>query len=134
MGHVSDCDKVQKTTGTIPSDDRKHLKAPAERPNGRADWYKLHISDDYCIVDAQVTVSLVGLPGAALYRAVTYWVCDGGQQLDTDARAGNGGSTLILKPSTACTTMGDDSGTLYLKVTKEAGPHSVGTYTVEVAP
>ena len=30
--------------------------------------------------------------------------------------------------------MGDDSGTLYIKVLKEAGAHSDHTYTVNVTP
>jgi len=135
LGQVSDCDNAVTTTAVTPSDDRLHLVAPTSRPGGRPDWYKLHIDDKaFCIVEAEVKVSLKSLPQSALYRAAAYWVCDGGAELATDSKSGNGGGELLLNPTTTCTTVGDDSGTLYVKVAQESGGHSAASYTIEVKP
>ena len=136
LGQVSDCeDNPVTATAVMPSDDRLHLVAPTARPGGRPDWYKLHIDDKaFCLVEAEVKVSLKSLPPGALYRAAAYWVCDGGAQLATDTKTGNGGGELLLDPTTTCTTVGDDSGTLYVEVAQESGAHSGASYTIEVKP
>jgi len=136
IGKASDCDDSKSATGVIPSDDRKHLISPVDRLNGRDDWFKLHIDDKFgCIVNAEVKVSLTGLPTGASYRAVAHWVCDdGNKQLAADSKLGNGGAQLSLAPSTGCTTMGDDSGTLYIKVSKESGTHSTSSYSIDITP
>jgi hypothetical protein len=135
LGDVSDCDNAQKITGALPSDDRKHQKAPTDRPEGRADWFKLHIDDNIgCIVNADVVVSLANLPTGATYSLKAYHLCDNGTELANAAQTGSGGSKLTVAPSTGCTTMGDDSGTLYIEVAKLSGPHSAATYTLEVEP
>jgi hypothetical protein len=136
LGKVSDCDDSPVTTAAVmPSDDRLHLVAPTARPGGRPDWYKLHIDDNaFCIVEAEVKVSLKSLPQSAFYRVAAYWVCDSGAELAADSKTGNGGAELLLDPTTTCTTVGDDSGTLYIKVAQESGGHSAASYTVEVKP
>jgi hypothetical protein len=135
LGKVSDCDIAQQTTGVMPSDDRLHLKAPTDRPQGRPDWYKLHIDDKLgCVVSGKVTISLAGLPTAAYYRATVFWACDGGSKLASNTVAGGGGQKLELKPETGCTLVGDDSGTLYLKLAKESGPHAGASYSVSIEP
>lgn len=135
MGDVSDCDNALTTSGTLPSDDRKHQKAPTDRPEGRPDWFKLHIDDDVgCIVNADVVVSLANLPSGATYSVKAFHVCEDGTELTTAAQTGAGGSKVTVAPSTACTLMGDDSGTLYIEVAKVSGPHSAATYTLEVEP
>jgi hypothetical protein len=137
LGQVSDCqDSPVTATAVMPSDDRLHLVAPTARPSGRADWYKLHIDDKaFCVVEAEVKVSLKSLPPSALYRAVAYWVCDSGAQLASESASGNGGGELLLNPSTTCTTVGDDSGTLYIKISRDpGGAHSAASYTVEIKP
>jgi hypothetical protein len=135
LGLVTDCDGVQQTTATLPSDDRLHLVAPTDRANGRPDWFKLRISDQvFCILEAATTVRLTGLPATAFFRVTATYVCKDGRQLNPDARTGYGGTTLQLNPPVGCTTVGDDSGTLYVKVAKESGPHSASSYTVEIQP
>ncbi len=135
---VTDCNgDSQSTTAMIPSDDRQHLKAPTSRTNGRADWFKLHINDNPgCIVDGKVHISLASLPSTGFYRVAAFYICDGGTELTADSQTGYGGTNLYLSPSVNCTGggMGDDSGTLYIKVLKESGAHSNNSYTVNVTP
>lgn len=134
LGQATDCGNALTTSGVLPSDDRKHLVAPTDRPAGRADWYKLHIDDGWCVVEAAVKISLKSLPAAGLYRAAAYWVCDGGAQLATDSQTGPGGGELLLNPAVNCTTMGNDSGTLYIKIGQDSGAHSAASYTIEITP
>jgi hypothetical protein len=135
LGQASDCDGVKQTTAVIPSDDRLHLSAPTDRANGRPDWFKLYINDKIgCIVEGTTKVTLAALPTAAFYRVTATYVCEDGKQLNPDSKTGYGGATLELKPPVSCTTLGDDSGTLYIKVAKESGPHSAASYTVEIQP
>ena len=136
LGDVGDCDNSKTATGVIPSDDRKHLKAPVDRPNGRPDWFKLHIDDKPgCIVEAEVDVFLHGLPPASSYKAVAYYVCDNSKgELSSDEQLGYGGTMLSLNPSTSCTLIGDDSGTVFVKITKESGPHSGTLYQLKIKP
>ncbi len=134
LGQVSDCGDAVTATGVLPSDDRKHLQAPTDRPQGRPDWFKLHVGDDYCLVNGDVKVSLAALPAGGSYRATAYWKCDSGATLVPDAKTGSGGQTLQLAPAVSCTTIGDDSGTLFVSVEKLSGPHSDATYSVELTP
>ena len=46
LGNVSDCNNKKSTTARMPSDQRRHQKAPVERELGRADWFSMHISDN----------------------------------------------------------------------------------------
>lgn len=135
LGQISDCDNAKSAGGILPSDDRRHLKAPTDRPNGRADWFKIFIDDDmFCIVQAEVKVSLKGLSPSASYRLTAAYHCKGGLDLPQLTKTSPGGKEVTLKPSSACTTVGDDSGTLYIEVAKESGPHSAAGYTLEVTP
>lgn len=135
MGQVEDCDDAQTATGILPSDDRMHLVAPTERSNGRADWFTLKITDEmFCIVNADVTVSFSSLPPASSYRAVATFECEDGTELAPDSKLTNGGETVTLSPSTACTTVGDDTGYLTVKISKETGPHSQAAYTLSIEP
>ena len=45
MGKLKDTGTAVNTTAKMPSDARKHLKAPADRPHGREDWFVAHITD-----------------------------------------------------------------------------------------
>lgn len=136
LGKVKDCDNNQSAAGVIPSDARKHITAPVDRTNGRADWFKLHIDDQPgCIVNAEVKVSLSGLPAAASYRVVAHYLCDkDSKKLAPDNKLGQGGTELTLAPGTGCTLIGDDSGWLYIKVSKESGPHSKASYAIDIEP
>ena len=135
LGTSSDCDKPLTVSGTLPSDDRRHQKSPIDRPNGRADWFKLTIDDDaFCIIQADVKVSFKSLPSTATYSVSTVYVCKGGKEMPKDVKTAAGGSEVVLAPSTVCTTIGDDSGTLYVEVAKESGTHSDASYTVEIEP
>lgn len=136
LGKLSDCDNTKSYKARIPSDARNHLKAPTSRPNGRPDWFKVHIDDKFgCVVNSDVTLILQGLPAASSYTATAFWVCDkDSKQLATVTKSGKGGATLSLDPSTGCTTLGDDSGTLYVSLTKTSGTHSNATYTLQVEP
>lgn len=135
LGNVGDCDNSKTATGVIPSDARKHIKAPVDRPFGRPDWFKLHIDDKPgCFVEAEVDIFLHGLPTASSYRAVAYYICDNKKELSQEEQLGYGGTMLSLNPSTSCTLIGDDSGTLYIKITKESGPHSDSLYQLKVKP
>jgi hypothetical protein len=134
QGQMSDCNSPKTFSGVIPSDDRLHQKAPTDRRNGRADWFKVYIDDDPgCFVDAAVKVSFKNLPTGASYRAATYYVCDNGKEFN-DSLTTYGGQDVLLQPSTVCTTLGDDSGNMYIEITKESGPHSSATYSIEVTP
>ena len=135
LGTASDCGTTQTFTGVLPSDGRKHQKAPTDRPNGRADWFKLFIDDDPgCIIQADVKVSFKNLPGAASYRVTTLYVCEGGKEMPMDVKTASGGAEVAMAPSTVCTFIGDDSGTLYIEVAKESGGHSDASYSVQVTP
>ena len=139
MGNVDDCAKTKTATAVLPSDTRKHTTAPTDRPNGREDWFKLHITDKaFCLTEAHVDVKLTGLPASAAFQIEAYYLCDGGKQTKTKTvtKTGYGGTSLKLLPSTACTTggLGDNSGTVYVRVLKTSGPHSSGKYTVEIMP
>lgn len=135
LGKVEDCDNAQTSSALLPSDDRQHTKAPTTRPNGREDWFSLHISDKaFCIVDAEVSVSFGALPTGGSYRAEAYFVCDNGTTLGTKGQTTGGGGSVKLAPSTSCTTLGDDSGTLYIRIRKLSGPHSKAGYTLSIEP
>lgn len=136
LGSVSDCDSNKKTgSGVLPSDGRKHVAAPTDRPNGRADWFKLAIDDTpVCFLIPSVKVSFAALPSGATYRAKAYYACDKGLELPADTLSASGGSSVTLAPSTNCTTIGDDSGTVYVEIYKESGPASGATYSVEITP
>jgi len=137
MGTVDDCAKTKTTSAVMPSDGRKHTSAPTSRPNGREDWFKLHITDTtWCVTEARVDVKLSGLSASAAFTVEAYFLCDAGKQTKTITKTGYGGNTFTLVPSTACTTgsLGKDSGSVYIRVAKTSGPHSNGKYTVEVMP
>lgn len=135
MGSVEDCDNKQSTTAIMPSDARRHQKAPTDRPQGRGDWFKLHIADkSFCVVDASATVSLAGLSSAASYRVTGHYTCDNGSKMTPVTKTINGGSSTTVAPSTSCTTLGDDSGTILIEVVKLSGPHSKASYTVSIEP
>jgi hypothetical protein len=135
FGTLSDCDSMQSATASIPSDSRKHQKAPTDRSNGRDDWYKMTITDDFfCAVEAKITVALDNLPTGSKYTAVAYYACSSGTTLSSTTQSAYGGSSISLSPSTTCSTIGDDSGTVYLMVSKVSGSHSSASYTVEITP
>ncbi len=135
LGAVSDCGNAISASGLLPSDGRAHLKAPTDRANGRADWFKLHIQDQGgCVVDATVAISLAGIPSGVSIRATSFWRCDDGSELAKVSKAAAGGASLTLEPSTSCTFLGDDSGTLYLELRKESGPHTAQGYTLTIEP
>ena len=137
MGSVDDCAKTKTTSAVMPSDGRKHTSAPTSRPNGREDWFKLHITDTtWCVTEARVDVKLSGLSASAAFTVEAYFLCDAGKQTKTITKTGYGGNTFTLVPSTACTTgsLGKDSGSVYVRVAKTSGPHSNGKYTVEIMP
>ncbi len=138
MGKVDDCAKTKTTSAVMPSDNRMHTKAPTLRPNGREDWFKLYIKDTtWCLTEARVDVKLSGLSASAAFKVEAYFLCDANSTATkTISKTGYGGNTFTLIPSTACTTgsMGNDSGSVYIRVVKTSGPHSSGKYTVEVMP
>ena len=137
MGKVDDCAKTKTVTALMPSDGRKHTSAPTLRPNGREDWFQMHITDTtWCITEARVDVKLSGLPASAAFTVEAYFACDTGKQSKTITKTGYGGNSFTLVPDTACTagSLGKDSGTVYVRVVKTSGPHSSGKYTVEVMP
>ena len=134
---VDDCAKTKTASAVIPSDARKHTTAPTNRPNGREDWFKLHITDtNWCLTEAQVDIKLSGLPASAAFKIEAYYLCDNGKQTKTVTKTGYGGNSFKLVPSTACTTvsLGKDHGTVYVRVQKTSGPHSNGKYIVEIMP
>ncbi len=137
MGKVDDCAKTKTTSAVIPSDDRHHTNAPALRPNGREDWFKLHITDTtWCLTEARVDVKLTGLSASAAFTVEAYFACDSGKVSKTITKTGYGGNSFTLIPSTACTvgSLGKDSGWVYVRVAKTAGPHSSGKYSLEIMP
>jgi hypothetical protein len=134
LGSLGDCDNAYSVSSVLPSDERQHVTDPKARPNGRADWFSVRLSDDYCVLDGRVKVSLLALPTSARYGASVFYICEDGTTLASDTRTGNGGSELFLAPNLSCTTLGDDSGTLYIKVSKESGEHSSKSYSLEITP
>jgi hypothetical protein len=134
LGKVDDCDNTKTTTARMPSDDRKHQKAPTERSNGRVDWFEMYIDDDWCILDAKATVNLKNLPATSSYRLTANYKCDNGTSITPVVKTAKGGSSTTLAPSTGCTTVGDDSGTIQIIVEKLSGPHSTGSYTIAIEP
>lgn len=137
MGKVKDCDTTKITSAVMPSDSRDHTSAPTSRPNGREDWFRMHITDTaFCQTEARVDIKLSGLPAAAQFKAEVYFKCDNGKQLKTQSKSGYGANTLTLIPSTECTlgSLGIDSGWVYIRVLKVAGPHSSGKYSLEIMP
>lgn len=136
IGKVSDCDKTKTKSAKIPSDGRSHVFAPISRPNGRDDWFSIFISDDSCITEAKVTALFSNLPTKAQYTVQAFFKCKNGKSPAGDSKSGYGGSVLFLTPSSACTTgsLGDDSGTLYIKVSKTGGPHSENPYSLSILP
>jgi hypothetical protein len=135
LGAVSDCGNAVSAQGLLPSDGRVHLKSPNDRANGRADWFKLQIADNGgCVVNASIAVSLAALPSGVSVRGTAYWRCDDGKVLASVSQVGGGGGSLSLEPGTACTWLGDDSGTLFLELRKESGPHTAQGYTLTIEP
>lgn len=135
LGAVSDCGNAVSAQGLLPSDGRVHVKSPNDRANGRADWFKLHITDNGgCVVDASIAISLASLPTGVSVRGTAYWRCDDGKVLASVSQVSGGGSSLSLEPGTACTWLGDDSGTLFLELRRESGPHTAQGYTLAIEP
>ncbi len=135
LGNVKDCDNKKTVTARMPSDDRKHQKAPTDRANGRTDWFEMHISDEsFCVVDASASVNLQNLPAASSFRLTAHYQCDNGTTVTPVVKTVKGGTTTTLAPSTSCTTIGDDSGTIQIVVEKLSGPHSSASYTIAIEP
>jgi hypothetical protein len=136
LGSFDDCDSAQSATASLPSDGRKHQKAPTDRANGRADYFRISIKDTLgCVVEASVKVNLTTLPTGARYTVSAYYLCDSGsKQLQSTTQSAYGGAEVSFTPATTCSTLGDDSGTLYLKVSKDSGPHSASSYSVSITP
>ncbi len=135
MGKVEDGDSAVTRTGLLPSDSRTHVTAPATRENGREDWWSLHIEDTtFNVVEAKITASFASLPTKARFTVYAYYKCDSGSTLTPITQSGYGGSTLAVQPSTSCSFLGDDSGTLYVKLAKDSGPHSGTSYGLSIEP
>lgn len=137
LGKVDDCGSTKRKTARLPSDARKHVKAPVDRPQGRADWFALTIADKaFCSLSGAVTVSLSNLPSTAQYRVTAKYVCDNGKKLNAAVKTASGGATVKLSPDTSCnpTPIGSDSGKVYVEVVKRSGPHATASYTVGISP
>ena len=137
MGSFSDCKGKQTTSAVMPSDARLHINAPTNRANGRADFFKLTISDDWgCNVDADVEVNFGGLPTGSRFAVTAYYRCKDGTKKASKSSAASGGSSIKITPSIGCSTggFGDDSGTVFIEVKKQSGPHNNGNYQVMVTP
>ena len=137
LGAVTDCDKDKTSSGAIPSDERLHITAPVSRPNGTPRWFKLAITDKaFCAVNAKVVVDLSALPAKADYKVEAKYVCKNKTTLKSTIKSSAGGKSVTLSPSVKCTTMGDDSGTLYLEIKKTSGSttHSDKQFKLTITP
>ena len=123
LGSFSDCDNAQALTVALPSDGRYHVDSPHDRTLGTPKWFKLQITDkSFCLVDAKITASFKNLPAAGTYRVTGQYTCKtSGKKLPQQTKTDKGTATVTVKPSTSCTTMGDDSGTLLVQVSKQSG-------------
>ncbi len=137
MGKLKDSGTAVNVTAKMPSDARKHLKAPADRPNGREDWFVAHITDTALgNLKGIAKVDLSQLPTGSSYKLEVWFECDNSKKPGTSTATLKGGALKSITPSTKCntTTIGDDSGNLYIRLTKTAGGHSALTYKVEIIP
>lgn len=97
-------------------------KAPKYRSLGIRKWGKMRITDKtFCKLSLKITLDFSNLPTGAEYHAWVYYVCKNGTKPADVAKTAKGGTKLILTPSTNCSTLGDDSGTVYVNVTKIKG-------------
>lgn len=138
LGKLKDTDTSKSASALLPSDDRKHLLSPTDRLYGREDWFSVHLEDTALgSLKGLVKVRLNNLPASGSYEAQAEYVCDNGKKPGAKTATIQGGSETTLSPSTACnsTSIGDDSGTLYLRVVKKsASYHSAKSYTIEMIP
>ena len=137
LGSASDCDSAKKTSAALLSDNRYHLLPPNDRKLGTAYWFKLAIADKaLCSLTAAPTLDFASLPKTAKYSVTIHWVCKKDSKvLKSVTKSADGGKSVTLTPDTNCAGI-DDSGTLYLKVTKSAGAtvHSNSPFTVSINP
>ena len=137
FGKLKDSGVAVTVTASMPSDSRKHLKAPTDRPNGREDWFKAHIEDTtFGNLKGIAKLQLSTLPTGSSYKAEVWFECDNGKKPSKSSATISGGSDKTITPSTKCntTTIGDDSGTLYVRLLKSSGAHSAAQYKVEILP
>ncbi|MBW2732664.1 MAG: hypothetical protein JRH20_09745, partial [Deltaproteobacteria bacterium] len=137
LGSVTDCSLTQTMSATMPSDGRLHVAVPHERPNGRADYYSIHVRDDWaCDLLATVRLDLDELSPEAEYRITTHYFCDNATPTAPRVTSGEGGSSFTNLPNTSCNPFGwgNDSGTLLIKIEKLSGPHEGASYSLSVLP
>lgn len=137
MGKLKDTGSAVTVTVSMPSDSRKHLKAPTDRLNGREDWFFSHIEDTtFGNLKGIAKLHLSSLPTGSSYSAEVWFECDNGKKPGKSSATVSGGSDKSITPSTKCntTTIGDDSGKLYIRLVKKSGAHSALQYKVEIIP
>jgi hypothetical protein len=137
MGKLKDSGVAVTVTVSMPSDSRKHLKAPTDRLNGREDWFVAHIEDTtFGNLKGIAKLHLSSLPTGSSYKAEVWFECDNGKKPAKSSGTVSGGNDKSFTPSTKCntTTIGDDSGKLYIRLVKSSGAHSAAQYKVEIIP
>lgn len=137
LGKLKDNGKGASATAKMPSDARKHLKAPVNRPHGREDWFVAHITDTtFGSLKGIAKLDLSNLPTGSSYTAKVWYECDNGKKPAAQTATVAGGSQKSITANTKCnaTAIGDDSGKLYVQLTKTAGAHSALTYKLEILP
>jgi len=122
LANMDDCDSVAMSTVlSLPSDNRTHDKAPAKRELSAPKWFKVFVTDRLgCAMDFTITLDVYSLPMGANYEIKPLFVCKKGGTVQLAAKTGPGASVITATPSPACSSS-DDSGTMYVKVSKKGG-------------
>lgn len=137
LGLTDDCAGATKVVGDVLSDDRYHTSTAKSGKLGTWRFFKLTITDKLgCALSGKTTFDLTKLPSTNQYRVDAWYVCQqSGKKLNAAGGSLYGGQSKSFSPDTSCTTMGDDSGTLYLRIYKWSGTaHSSQDFTITVEP
>ena len=132
--HVADGGTTENplnVTGTIFGDARVHEIAPASRPQGREDWYKVSVIGQG---DPMIATLNAGLSISALPPDNTFEVCVSAKDADTFTMAGcatvKGGPIQSARVASPSGTDGD--GIYYVKIRKVEGTNTVNGYTLQL--
>jgi hypothetical protein len=136
MGSVTDCAKLQTAGGSLPSDEMKHVSLPYARKAGLEDWFALQIEDKPgCVMEGIINFDLTALPAAAVYEADAVYVCDAdGTEIESKLWTSMGGEKFKISMIPLDCPTPSETGTLYVRLAKVSGPHSVASYSISIKP
>ncbi len=138
MGSQDDCGSVGRSIETtIPSDLRYHDQAPHTRVLGKPRWFKTGVKDKTgCLLDFKITLDATKLPFSADYKLDPTYHCQNKKILTLKSKTGSGSNKIVMAPIVKCTIGSDDSGTMFVRVSKVKGisTHSAAKLKLTIKP